>query len=86
MILAETIIYTCKNVNHQLIRNQLTIINVSLSSLSKLRTILNLITENITCRDMTKAILFNHLVALSTFTSTWRTKNYNILHYSFTKV
>ena len=86
MFLAKAIVYACKNIYHQLIRNELTIVNVSFCSLTKFRTILNFITKYITGRDMTEAILLNHLVALSTFTSTWRTENYNILHYSFTKV
>ena len=49
MLLAKAIVYACKNIYHQLIRNELTIVNVSFCSLTKFCTILNFITKYVTC-------------------------------------
>lgn len=86
MLLAEAVVNAGKNINHQLIRNELTIIYVSLGCFTQSRTVLDFVTEDIPRRDVTETILPDHLVTLGTFAGTRRTENYNILHYSFTKV
>ena len=80
MLFTKAIIYACEDVDHQLVWNQLTIVDITLSSLTKFCTVLDFITEYITCRNVTETIFLDHLVALSTFTSTWSTENYDIFH------
>src|SRR5574344_382835 len=81
MLFTKAIIYACENVDHQLVWNQLTIVDITLSSLTKFCTVLDFITEYIPCRNVTETIFLDHLVALSTFTSTWSTENYDIFHF-----
>ena len=49
VILTEAVVYTCENVNHQLVWNQLTIVDITLSSLTKLSTVLDFVTKYVTC-------------------------------------
>ena len=68
VLLAKAVVYAGKNVNHEFVRNKLTIVNKTLGSLAKLCAILDFATKNVACRDMVETILLNHKVALCTFT------------------
>ena len=81
VILTEAIVYTCEDVNHQLVWNQLTIVDITLSCLTKFCTVLDFVTKYITCRNVTETILLDHLVALCAFTCTWSAENYDIFHF-----
>ena len=54
---AEAIINTGKDINHQLVRNQLAVINISLGSLAKFCPFPDLITKHITRRNVLETIL-----------------------------
>ena len=68
VFLAKAVVYAGKNVNHEFVRDKLTIVNKTLGSLAKLCAILDFATKNVACRDMVETILLNHKVALCTFT------------------
>ena len=81
VILTEAIVYTCEDVDHQLVWNQLTIVDITLSCLTKFCTVLDFVTKYVTCRNVTETILLDHLVALCAFTCTWSAENYDIFHF-----
>ena len=82
VILTETIIYASEDINHQFIRNQLTIVDVPLSSLTEFCTVFDFITQYVTCRNVTETIFLDHLVALCALTCTWSAENYDIFYLS----
>ena len=65
MLLAEAVIHTCKDVDHQLVGDELSVVNEALGCLAKFCSVLDLVAENVACRDVVETILLNHQVALS---------------------
>src|SRR5574344_700378 len=61
---AKTVINTCKNINHKLIWNKLTLVYITFGCFPEFCTVLNFITQHITCRNMLETILSDHLIAL----------------------
>ena len=49
VVLTEAIIYASEDVDHQLVWNLLTIVDITLGSLTKLCTVLDFVTKNVTC-------------------------------------
>ena len=49
VLLAEAIIHTCEDVDHQLVGDELSVVNEALGSLAKFCSVLNLTTENVAC-------------------------------------
>ena len=64
MLLAEAVVNTCKNVYHQRVRYELSVVNVSLGCLAQLRAVLYLIAQHVTGRNMVESILLDHQVTL----------------------
>ena len=83
MLLAERVVYAGKNINHQLVRDQLTLVDKLLGSLTQFGIVLNLITEHVACGDMSQSVLLDHLVALRTLAGTRSSEYNNVLHYMF---
>ena len=67
VLLAETVVDAGKDVNHQLIGNELSLVDISLGRLAKFRPVLNLTAQHIPRGDMPETILSNHLIALRAF-------------------
>ena len=80
MLLAEAVVNTCEDINHQGVRNKLTLVYITLGSLAKFCSVLNLCTQHVASGDVLKSVLFNQFVALGAFSRTGSTKNNNILH------
>ena len=76
----ERVIDRCKDRHHQIVGDQLTIVDITLGGLTQFGTVLNLITEHITRGDVVQTVLLYQFVALRSLAGTWRTKNHNILH------
>ena len=68
MLLAEAVIYACENVNHQLVGDELSVVDKSLGSLAEFCSVLDFSAEHVTSRDMVEAILLDHKVALCALT------------------
>ena len=66
VLLAKAVVNTCKDIYHELIRDKLTVVNISLGSLAEFCTILDFCAKHVACRNMTETILLNHQIALST--------------------
>ena len=81
VLTTETVVNAGQNADHQVVGDQLTVINILLGCLTQFGTLTDLITEHIARRDMVKTILLNQLVALRALTGTRSTENHNILHY-----
>ena len=64
MATTEVVINLGKDANHQFVRNKIALVDKTLGGLTQLCTILNLITEHITCGDMPQSIVLNHQIAL----------------------
>ena len=64
VILAETIVHTGQDVNHEFVGNQLSLINISLGSLAQFRTVLDFTAQHVTRGDVSQTILCNQPIAL----------------------
>ena len=64
MLLAERVVYAGENVYHQLVRNELTLVDVSLGSLAKFSFVFDLISEHVTSRDVSQSVLPDKEIAL----------------------
>lgn len=64
VILAETIVHTGQDVNHEFVGNQLSLVDIGLGSLAQLRTILNFTAQHVTRGDVSQTILCNQAIAL----------------------
>src|SRR5574344_1318932 len=64
VFLSETVINGCKYVHHQVVRNQLTVVNISFCCLALFCSVLNFIAKYVACRDVFKTILLNHFLTL----------------------
>ena len=64
VLTSERVVYRCQDAYHQVVGNQLTVVDIALSRLAKFCTLLDFCTKYITCRDMLQSIFFNQFVAL----------------------
>ena len=83
VVFAETVVNVGKDVYHQLIRYELSVVNIALCGLSECCFILDFTAQYVARRDVSEAILRYHLVALCAFSCTGSTENYDILHCFF---
>ena len=65
MLFAEAVIHTCEDVYHQLVWDELSVVDKAFSSLAKFCFVLDFVAKNVACRDVVETILLNHQVALS---------------------
>ena len=68
MTASEGIVDVSQYTDHQLVRNQLTVIDKPLSCLAQLGTLLDLIAQHIARRDMSQAVVLYQQVALCSLT------------------
>ena len=80
MLTSKSIIDRGENTHHQVVGDQLSIIDKTLGRLAKFRALLNLTAKHIASGDMLQAVLLYQFVALRSLTGTRSTENYDILH------
>ena len=80
MLLAETVVNTGEDINHQFIGDELSVVDIAFGCLAQFCSVLDLAAEHVARRDVVETILLNHLVALRAFACTWSAENYDILH------
>ena len=76
------IIHTSQYRNHQVVRNQVALVDKALGGLTQFCTLLDFITQHIARRDVSQAIVFYHQIALRSLTRTGSAKNNNVLHFN----
>ena len=80
VLASEGIIDGSQDVNHQLIGDELALVDEALGCLTKFRAVLDLVAEHIARGDMTETVFLNHHVALRSLAGTGSTENNDILH------
>ncbi len=63
-VTSERIIDRSENAYHQIVGNQLTIVDIPSSSLAEFGSLLDFTTKHVTRRNMVQTVLLNHLITL----------------------
>ena len=64
VLFAEAVVDAGQNVDHQVVGDQLTVVDIFFCCLAQLSAVLDLVAQHVAGRDMFETILSDHLVAL----------------------
>ena len=81
MVLAEAVVDRRQDAHHQVVGNQLALINVALGCLAQLGAVLDLVAQHVARGDVLEAVLLNQFVTLGALAGAWGTENHDIPHF-----
>ena len=64
MLLAEAVVDVGEDAHHQVVGNELAVVDISLGGLAQLRATLDLVAQHVSGGDVAEAVFLNHLLAL----------------------
>ena len=77
---AQRIVNACQDANHQIVGDELAVVNKTLGGLAQFGAFLDFSAEHIAGRDMLESIFFHEEGALGALAGAWSSEDYNIFH------